>query len=272
MDEAHRFIRYITPGVLFLGETAVLLYLLFPAWVGSVLETLKQDTGLGFAIVGVAATGSIGLLLSTIHHAFFNRTGATVLDYSALIRRLRLAGLPEVVDAENLHVETMEASRLDAWVMVSSLWHQLHEISPRIKGVEPRAQRLADLTHSMGTALVGSVVAWIIAMIIAGFVGKPSLIAGDVIRFVIAQLGAVGITVVLGLNYKNTALICQRVVEESLTDALADLKEQGKPVRTYVLINRATSGNREPIVGSVVSRTPTHGLRLKEAAQQGDEG
>jgi hypothetical protein len=185
MDEAHRFLRYISPGALFLGETLGLLYLFLPSWVSGGLAAIK-DAWIGVVFGGLITTGSLGFLLSAIHHVWFNRK--PVINYSDLIDRLRSAGYIDVADAADPKGPSLKepVGWFEAWVMVSSLSHQLFELSKRIKGVERRARRLADLTHSMGTALVSSVVALVVALLIACFVGDYSDNSRDRIRFILA--------------------------------------------------------------------------------------
>ncbi len=236
MDEARRFLRYVTPGGLFLGETIGLLFVLFPRWMAGAFEGLHDDAGIGFAVAGFLATGAAGFFLSTVHHGRFNLQGH--LDYSKAIRTLVSNGMLVVEDVErSAPVDPSRIDRRVAFAVLTSVWHQLSEVSPRLKGVDRRAVALADLAHSLGTAFVASIIAPFVVFVVAVVSGEHSLSTESVLRTV----GAVAISALVGavllFNYRTASYTCQAVVEESLADALV---EAGQPplvtFRTHVLL------------------------------------
>jgi hypothetical protein len=68
MDEARRFLRYVTPGLTFAVQALLLLFIVNPPWTLDRIGELKKDTGAGLAFALFLASGGIGYLLSVVHH------------------------------------------------------------------------------------------------------------------------------------------------------------------------------------------------------------
>lgn len=68
MDEARRFLRYVTPGLVFLVETLLLLWVLLPDWPEEQLRQIKKDAGLGFVLAAILGSGGLGFVFSIAHH------------------------------------------------------------------------------------------------------------------------------------------------------------------------------------------------------------
>jgi hypothetical protein len=68
MDEARRFLRYVTPGLTFAVQALLLLFIVNPQWTLDRIGELKKDAGAGLAFALFLASGGIGYLISVVHH------------------------------------------------------------------------------------------------------------------------------------------------------------------------------------------------------------
>jgi hypothetical protein len=230
MDEARRFLRYLTPGALFVAEAWLLARLLFPNW--QALATLQQNSGLGLALAAVLFTGAVGFVLGAVHHATLNSGYGTRLDYSGVVRHVVKSRTLAVADSASGEPwsSTQPLGRLEAFAIVTSVWHQLTELSPRLKSANTRAQQLADMAHSMGAAFVGSLGAPA-AVFGAALVGRHAPV-NPCERIPISLIGVVLICVVVWKNRQRTFELCEQFVTICLADALRELGPQERPFRT----------------------------------------
>jgi hypothetical protein len=105
MDEARRFLRYVTPGLTFAVQALLLLFIVNPHWTLDRIGELKKDAGAGLAFALFLASGGIGYLLSVVHHTLhhcnrwwilplnWTRRWLTVVDHTKVINELLDAGL-----------------------------------------------------------------------------------------------------------------------------------------------------------------------------------
>lgn len=60
MDEARRFLRYVIPGVAFIVQTLLILWILIPDWTLDMIAKLRADTGIGIVIAALFGSGGLG--------------------------------------------------------------------------------------------------------------------------------------------------------------------------------------------------------------------
>lgn len=188
MDEAKRFLRYVTPGLVFLTETLILLWLIEPNVTYTILKDLSKESGVGLAIATLLASGGVGFMFSVVHH----------------------------------HIH----------------WHgRVAKGKSLIKSADPRASSLADLVHSVGTARVAAITAWVFALLI---LWRTCSIATDVwaiLRFIVGNVLAAGFILLYHAGYRRTGQAAQRIAEQVLDDALTqEQKVNGAPIDTYVAL------------------------------------
>jgi hypothetical protein len=53
------------------------------------------------------------------------------------------------------------------WVIATVIWHERRETNAQFKSATERAESLSDITHAAGNLMVGSFLAWTIALILA---------------------------------------------------------------------------------------------------------
>jgi hypothetical protein len=51
MDEARRFLRYVVPGIVFLVESFLLIWVLLPDWAEEQIRVVRKERGLGLALL-----------------------------------------------------------------------------------------------------------------------------------------------------------------------------------------------------------------------------
>lgn len=237
MNEAQRFLRYVTPGFVFFTEIILLLLILFPDWTVSQIKATMREGALGVVFAAILVSGGAGFIFSIVHHfIYWKWTHAGTVNHAELIMRLRRHNLLVLVDANTDQPipNDILVSRPDAWMIVASLWHERLRTSKYIKSAEPRAQVLSDLVHSTGTSLVASAFAWIMALVIATCLATLSLQLGLVVRFSLASAIGALLLYVQQQNCKRVVSLARGVIEQVLHDALAN--EKNKPVRTHVML------------------------------------
>ena len=238
MDETHRFLRYVMPGASFSIEALFLLLLLLPGWTMTRLGELAK-AGLGGALVAFLGLGGLGFLFSIVHHLFRECRVLGGVDNGPVIARLRAQNILELLHA-GTGDPVPDADRPDrhqAWVIVNALWHQRDSVNPRIKGANPRAQTLADLVHSIGTAQWGALFASFVPFVVAGFVAEQSSETNDILRFIAVVVLAAGFVCMHHLAYRRTSRTAEEMIAEILEDTLtASFLESGVPLRTYVAL------------------------------------
>jgi hypothetical protein len=242
MDEARRFLRYVTPGLLYVGETAILLALILPTWTLPQLQALKRETGLALILAAVLASGGAGFLFSTIHHALhwmpWGKDGSFLfvppIAHTGVVEWLRQKGMVCVYQiragqrARERFPETvtlLPEERLapqSAWLVQQVLWFaRLRDAESSIAAAEPRSVALHDLAHSLGTARIASVVAALTAFLNPLFLrAEWSGDFGDILRYVSALVLAALVLLVQHENYRRACRNAEAFVDGVLTEAL----------------------------------------------------
>jgi hypothetical protein len=161
MKEARRFLRYVLPGLVLLIE--VCLYL----WISSYhqfVQLIKEfGKDVAFPVSVFFASGGIGYLLSLIYHVLYWATGIRELvavDHRPLIKdAVNRKWLKLQRRGDEGEVNVKELTQAGAWCIVTSFWHERKESSKRIKGANSRIDSLSDITHGLGTTVIGSIIA-----------------------------------------------------------------------------------------------------------------
>jgi hypothetical protein len=221
MDEARRFLRYIIPGALFAIETALFLVLFLPH---PTIEKLAElnNRGFGVAVGAILGSGGIGFLLSAVHHwLYWNRPQLWGgIDHRTFIEQLQNDQILTITGGQ-------PHTPMEAWTIVTGLWHERVGAHCRsIQAANPRADSLANLVHSTGTAKVGYFSAVFSAALILFYVSWPNtVLLTEYKRWVLAAAGMVTVLLVGWIHlaaYRDTLKIAQHVAQQVLADALGD--------------------------------------------------
>lgn len=252
MDDTRRFLRYITPGLLFGFELPLFLGVLFPRWTRDQLASLTDEAGLGLVLTALLATGGLGFLFSVLHHAWHWR-GDGVVNHRTLVVRLVANNVIQIHDPRH-HERTFkeeevrrDLDRQTAWIIVSSLWFPRLGSDKLISGAEAKTSALTDLMHALGTARVATIAAILAAMVIAALGGTPDLEAG--IPMALMLTIAVLLLAVQWASYRRLGVFAQRVIDEILTDALTnEVERERRAIKTFSLLDYATwKASRRPV-------------------------
>jgi hypothetical protein len=91
MDEARRFLRYVIPGLVFLTETLILLWVIKPDVAYKILEGFKKESGVGLVIATLLVSGGVGFIFSVLHHFLHwcDWRWLVAVDHRAFVASLR---------------------------------------------------------------------------------------------------------------------------------------------------------------------------------------
>ena len=238
MDEAKRFLRYVTPGLVFLTETLIILWIIEPNVTLTILKDFSKYSGVGPVIATLLASGGVGFMFSVVHHFFHWLGQRGAVDHRQSIASLRERGIIQLRRRESGEVipTTVIPNRFQSWTILTGLWHErrLSEDS-LIKSADPRASSLADLVHSVGTARVAAIAAWISSLFILAWTCERSMEFWADAHFIFGNILAGGFVWLYHNGYKRTGEAAQRITEQVLEDALTqEQTKNGAPIDTFV--------------------------------------
>jgi hypothetical protein len=158
MSDLYSFFRYTLPGVLFLFETSVAAWILFPQWFTNQISNAgSQQTSTSSAAIGLIiatfAAGAIGYLLTLAYRA----PSLFLIDYSVFI--------DDLIEKKYLDPSTILLTRKatgcirrrkNSWIIISALWFERSESSAKIKGAVGRTQSLSHLLNSSAAIVTGT--------------------------------------------------------------------------------------------------------------------
>lgn len=221
MNEARRFFRYVLPGGLFFTETFGLLAIVYPIEALHTFKEVASDSGLGAAVGGLIATGSMGFALSLVFHAM-----TPSVDFREAVNAAIRLGRLKVVDGKS-DVVLADIDRDKAFVVITSAWHQLLKRSPRIEGAHERMNGLGDLAYSLGTVYVATWFAPLSAFAVGLHV--PPSNTSVFVRSMFAATVALLALVVAGTNYRQARNTYARVASGAFLDGLTDEPKKDEP-------------------------------------------
>jgi hypothetical protein len=250
MNEAKRFFRYITPGLVFAVEFILILSVLRWDWVATHATLAVKDAALSAAVALFLVTGAIGFILSSVHHSIhwsewslFRRLAA--LNHVASIRWLVEQHEIELRSTSNGDgINAADIDRWVAWNVLTAVWHQTIGVSNSLRGAHKRADAFSDLLHGTGTARVAAFFATALAFIFAGTISSISLASAPVLRAVTGILIGGGLVAFHQTNYKSTAEFFQAYTDSVLIHVVTHRKDQRYPLVVYTAV-RQTNGPSE---------------------------
>lgn len=231
MDEARRFLRYILPGLVF---SVVLLIALLISDNDAIICFLKKISDKGIIGIGgvFLASGALGYIFSVIYWAlFWSRPFSNwiAVDHTVLLNRLVERGRVEVVDISGNQVPL---DKRTAWVIFSQHWWTSRIKNKSDKDIFIPIDRLADITHAIGTAIISILFSFIVwAIIHYGYLRS---------RFSICDVGVLAFLVQIFLiiafykNYWDTHRSLQSVLNSAFANMVETQFEENKgKIRIY---------------------------------------
>jgi hypothetical protein len=237
MDEARKFFRYIIPVAVYALETGLFLWIILPSWTIQQLDRLQDSEWWSVAIIGIAGSGGLGFLFNTIHH-WLNLHFPTLhasMAYRELIMNLKSNGVLVLRDSRTRLEAPLEwpNKEVQAWSILSGLWHERAGKDSKIHMSNQRAESLANLVHSTGAASVAAASALVTALIVVGCAGEWGPTSESVARYLLAVFVGLSLVCLHEWSYRDTVNLTKCFLEQVLADALLD---ETQPVQTYVPI------------------------------------
>ena len=177
MDEARRFLRYVTPGLVYGVLTFLWLFIVFPEWTNSQIRDLAAKDSIGVALAGLFASGVLGYVFATCHHLLHWRFDEGILDHRPLINRLRKNG--QMSNPPN----NSEVTRTEALQRSFALWYQCVKNGSITDAADKKVSSLGDQTHGLCAARVASLFALVTALLLCPAIGAINLGFIPMIRF-----------------------------------------------------------------------------------------
>jgi hypothetical protein len=219
-------------------ETGLFLWIIFPSWTIQQLDRLQNSEWWSVAIIGIAGSGGLGFSFNTIHH-WLNLHFPILhpcMAYRELIMNLKSNGVLVLRDSRTKLKAPPEwpEKEVQAWSILSGLWHERAGKDSKIHTSNQRADSLANLVHSTGAASVAAASALITALIVVGCTGEWGPTKESVARYLLAVFLGLMVIGIHEWSYRDTVNLTRGFLEQVLADALLD--EQKQPVETYVPI------------------------------------
>jgi hypothetical protein len=240
MDEARRFLRYVTPGPTFAVQALLLLFIVNPHWTLDRIGELKKDAGAGLAFALFLASGDIGYLLSVVHHTLhhcnrwwilplnWTRRWLTVVDHTKVINELLDAGLLDgrrFDGGTDVKIDRAKIDRTIAWVIVTAVWKENLKNNSRIQSADACATGLTDITHSAGAARIGAIfaLAAVVVLVVLDFfdrLGPHGGLEPSWQRGLLEILMGLVLIFLHHFNYLRSGKLMERFIHEVLSDTL----------------------------------------------------
>lgn len=170
MQDPRQFIRYVLPGLTFVIEVALYLYLTDPVRAKCLFwGIVSYQSGIAGLLTAFLLSGGIGYLFSIVYYYFYgiewNEFIAIRLgDHRPMLRSATGLGYLVFHREDNYDVlgrdeVNQSITRSGAWRIVNTLWHERLETCLRIKGANAGNDTRAHIAHGLGISLFGSIIA-----------------------------------------------------------------------------------------------------------------
>lgn len=169
MDDVRPFLRYISPGLVFILEAWFLVLLIAPDQSIRIAGAMGGDSSLGVAIGLIVASGGLGYVFSLIHHTDNWDRSEPTFNHAPSLNALRHSGALLVMELSANGELTPVSGDLDkqaAWIVLTTYWHPTTADGKALQGVQARANSLVDIAHGAGAALVACRAASIPALVV----------------------------------------------------------------------------------------------------------
>jgi hypothetical protein len=220
MDEARRFLRYVTPGLAFAVQALFLFFILDRCWTFDLIKDLSTKAGAGAAIGLFLTSGGLGYLFSVVHHVVHNMVDhplISAVDHTEAVKELMAKG------CLNIGIESEAVNRDTAWLAVTAVWKErLDEEfgSSKIRSANEYATALMDHVHSAGAVRMSALCALVLLFSFIVFpVPWGPQVACEWPKVLTLVFG-VGLVLLHHWNYLLVGSRSERFINEVLSDAL----------------------------------------------------
>jgi hypothetical protein len=142
-----RFLRYTIPGLVAILFFYFLTKLHDPSDKHNILQ---PEISLGYIAGLVFVTGGLGAIFNIVYWAFCHFIRYPLNHVQLLIS---LRHKLRIVDGNGNEIPSV--GRRDAWSIFNSYWYSKTNLRQKLKAINPRVDRLSDVTHGTGTIIAG---------------------------------------------------------------------------------------------------------------------
>ncbi len=169
LKDTRMLIRHVLPGLAILLEFLVFSLLSgLISWDDAVRAWNSTNKDSATVILGVAAlffaSGAAGYIVASIYHAILNYA-FWFANYHSVLRSLESSGHLEAYELSGKRIKFNKRKPLRDWVILTAIWAERRETNQQIKAATDRAESLFNVAHGAGTLFVGSLIAWLTAII-----------------------------------------------------------------------------------------------------------
>lgn len=230
MDEARRFLRYVLPGLAFILEIWLYLFIAGHDIAHKMLGFVSH--GIAYPVLMFVVAGGIGYFLAVIYHTLygFDCFASLGIDHRPVIKDVVNRGFIKLClrnTNDNDLVSPERLTRKGAWCVLNSIWHTRTKSSKQIEGADIRVNNFIDIVHGLGATLVGSILAipaWLILYFLPDVLFYWHIftprIEYIIVRFIIALIVSFVIYILFRINYKRTAKSCESFIDLVFFDTL----------------------------------------------------
>lgn len=196
-------------------------------------QLMDKDHGLGVAATLFITSGGIGFLLGILYHFLYWLPCVRVymVDHKPLIKNMINNRWLRVVRLDNnTIVQPLDISQSGDWRILTAYWHSRRG-DVRIKDANERVDSLGNTMHGLGTACVGSLLAFLIWIVV-----DYSLLCCSIKLFLI--LIPLIISIVHYMNYKGIIQDFNSVINIIVAEQIErEALRSSKPIVIYVSEN-----------------------------------
>jgi len=214
MNEIRRFMRFTLPGIVF--SVQLLLALSVTNWdkVKGALESVNDKSAIGIVLGSFLVTGALGYILSIVYFWLY---WSPPFDRFAINHKsafLEFGDKLEIVDANGKALSLDRLAKRDFWIILTEYWYSIKKKSSSVESIDPWIDRMSDITHGLGTNLVGSVIGILVWLSLVRFGYEYhfgiSVVCGVWIVFIYAS----------ARNYRTSHIAFERLINSTTRDAI----------------------------------------------------
>ena len=167
MDEVRRFIRYSLPGLACALQLLILLGI-SKCYFGKPDISLNDINLAGAAFVAFFISGALGYILSIIYFALYWKWPLKkwiAIDHRCLFEKSSDRNYIKLIRL-NKDEQNTTLDKREAWVIVARFWNTIIKADGDFKEINSFNDRLVDITHSIGSAIIGFILTFIFWIVI----------------------------------------------------------------------------------------------------------
>ncbi len=174
MSEAWKSFRYTLPGLAAILPFLMALAICQPDWCPDMWKTLVASNidilGFGSIVIVFLTSGALGFLFTNIYWALYWFPG---INRALAINHCRFfKGMCKIVEVRRVTSGGVckttpindDLSRIEAWRILTQYWHSLkvQKTDGCVAGIDGMQTRLTHVTHTLGGAVLGSFLSYIV--------------------------------------------------------------------------------------------------------------